>query len=404
MRTMNNQEPKQEDISINITRHYRPDLEFSIVSMGGLFEILQLYVEVEKMYYCVSGPTMIEAMFFRTKYSIILVPTIKIYPLLLPTINSGDTWVLKEKDVDLFGISFKWPSLMAADVVIKAKVYDHMHQITKTISTNVIRLQRNGEYIADKNSKRFSLFAEHIPDKADFVPEDNPIPLTPYLYKLATIDDFIAKVNVQEAKQLNEAAYQEIAKIFKTDMSGLGKLLSNDKPQGNPMFGATIHPSLAQQLIKVAKVLHSYLYPPSIPTKIPAITEVVMGNKYSFNNITGSIITVDSMLEQVTQNIKSASNVDEVDKEQLSNLIEQLKLELQKVPQTEKEKAEAVADSAKTITEASIKNPPNKETIKISAEGLRKAAENIGNVAPTVLTIASSIVKTVFHLVGIPLP
>lgn len=385
MRTLNN----QEDISINITRHYSPDLEFSIVSMGGLFEILQLYVDVEKMYHCVPGPEMIEAMFFRTKYSIILVPTIKIYPLLLPTINSGDTWVLKEKDVDLFGISFEWPSLMATDVVIKAKVYDHMRQITKTISTKVIRLQRNGEYIADK---------------ADFVPEDNPIPLTPYLYKLATIDDFIAKVNVQEAKQLNEAAYQEIAKIFKTDMSGLGKLLSNDKPQDNPMFGATVHPFLAQQLIKVAKVLHSYLYPPSIPTKIPAVTEVVIGDKYSFTNMPGSIITVGSTLEQVTQNIESASNVDEVGKEQLSNLIEQLKLELQKVPQTEKEKAKAVADSAKSITEASIKNPPNKETIKISAEGLRKAAENIDNVAPTVLTIASSIVKTVFHLVGIPLP
>lgn len=132
--------------------------------------------------------------------------------------------------------------------------------------------------------------------------------------------------------------------------------------------------------------------------------EIIMGNKISFGNITGSIVNVDAMLEQVTQNIGSASNVDEVVKKQLTELIEQLKGELQKTPPTKKEEAEALAASAKALVEAGTKAHPNKTTVQITADGLKKAAENIASATPTVLTIASGIVKTVFQLVGIPLP
>ncbi|MBL0345736.1 hypothetical protein [Candidatus Villigracilis affinis] len=120
-----------------------------------------------------------------------------------------------------------------------------------------------------------------------------------------------------------------------------------------------------------------------------------MGNQYSFGNITGSNINIDSTLEQVTQNIGSTKNIDETVKKQLAELIDQLKLELQKAPPMNKEDAEAIAESAKALIEASTKSQPNKTTVRITAEGLKKAAENIAGVMPTVLTIASGIVKTV---------
>ena len=248
----------RQDIAITITHHCRPRIEFSVVSIGGLYEILRLYVEVTRMYYCVPGPTMIEALFFSTNYTLTLVPTIRIYPLFPPTINSRDTWLLKEKDADLFGITFKWPGMMAVDVAIKAEVYDHVGKEKMTISSEIIRLQRNGEYIADKESKRFSLFADHVPEKADFVPDDNPIPLTPYLYKLVTIDGLIERVNVPEAMQLNKKAYHEIATLFRCDTTELEGLL-REKPKHDLMFGADIHPTFAARLIEIAPVLHSYL-------------------------------------------------------------------------------------------------------------------------------------------------
>lgn len=256
---MANRKQQKEDISITITRHYRPDVEFSIVSTGGLFEIIRLYVEVERMYHCVPGPILIEAMFFRTWYTLMLVPTIRVYPLLPPTINSGDTWLLKEKDVDLFGISFKWPSMMAVDVVIKAEVYDHMHKANRTISSETIRLQRNGEYIADKKSRRFAFFADHIPQRIDFVPDDNPIPLTPYLYKLVTIDGFIERVNIPEAAQLNREAYQEIASLFHCKTTAEFEDLLREKPFHDLMYEADVHPMIAERLIEIAPVLRRYV-------------------------------------------------------------------------------------------------------------------------------------------------
>ena len=132
--------------------------------------------------------------------------------------------------------------------------------------------------------------------------------------------------------------------------------------------------------------------------------EIVMGNKINFGNVTGSIVNVDSMLEQVTQMIGSSSNMDEMEKKQLTELIEQLKIELQKAPSTKKEEAEALAKSAKSLVEAGTKAQPNKTTVKITAEGLKKAAENIAGVMPAVLTIASGMIKIIFLLTGIPLP
>jgi len=132
--------------------------------------------------------------------------------------------------------------------------------------------------------------------------------------------------------------------------------------------------------------------------------EIIMGNKISIGNISGSIVNVDSMLEQVTQNINAANNVDEAIRKQLAELIEQLKIELQKIPPSNKEDVEALAESAKMLVEVSTKAQPNKTTVQINAEGLKRAAENIAAVMPTVVSIASGIIKTVFNLTGIPLP
>jgi small GTP-binding protein len=138
---------------------------------------------------------------------------------------------------------------------------------------------------------------------------------------------------------------------------------------------------------------------PKSPTQ-----EIIMGNKYIFGNITGSNINIESMLEQVAQNVGSAPNVDEAEKKQLVELIEQLKVELQKATPTKKEETDAIAESAKALVEAGTKAQPNKTTIQITAEGLKKASKNIASVMPTVLTITTSIIKTVFQIAGIPLP
>jgi len=154
-----------------------------------------------------------------------------------------------------------------------------------------------------------------------------------------------------------------------------------------------------EQIINVIGKIEGSLYLTQLSQK-----EVVMGNEYNFGDVSGSNINIDSILENVTQNIGAVNSIDNEAKKQLLELIEQLKTELQKLPQENKEDAETIADYTKSLVEASTKAQPNKKTIQITADGLKKAAENIAGVMPTVLAIATGIIKATFQFVGIPLP
>ena len=121
-------------------------------------------------------------------------------------------------------------------------------------------------------------------------------------------------------------------------------------------------------------------------------------------DLRGAILNIKSTLENVSQSISATPNADARTKEELVRLFDQLKMELQNVPPARVEQAEAVAESAKALVEASTREQPNKTTVKITAEGLKAAAENIATIMPTVLVIASAIVRTVSQFVGIPTP
>ena len=117
-----------------------------------------------------------------------------------------------------------------------------------------------------------------------------------------------------------------------------------------------------------------------------------------------SIVNIDSTLNNVNQTITAANDMDETTKRQLKELVEQLGAELKKTPENNAGDAEAVADAAKALVDAGTKPNPNKSTIQITADGLKKAAQNIASVMPAVLTIATGIVRTIYQLNGMPLP
>lgn len=232
----------KQEVAIVITNHYRHLVEFSIVSVGGLYEVLQMYVELLRMRRCVSGPLSTEAVAFRTNYSLILVPDVRSYPILAPTItNSRDGWILKGEDVDLFGIHFVWPQLMSAEVAIKVELFDHIRKEKKLISSDLILLERNGEK----------------PTEIDFIPEDNIISISPYLYKLLTVAGLVDKVKGEE--QLNRMAFNEIVSMFHSDPQGFSRLLDEHDDARDLIFGADAHPSIALRLLDVANTLRNYL-------------------------------------------------------------------------------------------------------------------------------------------------
>jgi internalin A len=78
---------------------------------------------------------------------------------------------------------------------------------------------------------------------------------------------------------------------------------------------------------------------------------------------------------------------------ELRQLLEQLQAELRNVPAEQAEDAEAVQDYANDAVAEATKEKPNGKKLEITGENLKKAAENLLSVAPTVAKIAAVLLQ-----------
>jgi hypothetical protein len=114
----------------------------------------------------------------------------------------------------------------------------------------------------------------------------------------------------------------------------------------------------------------------------------------------GAFVNIKSRLENVSQTIGTLPDGDPSTKAELERLVEELNEALQQVPPDKAEDAEAVAQSAEALVETATQEKPNRTMVEITGDGLKKAAQNLANVMPTVLTIATQIVHTVSEFVS----
>jgi hypothetical protein len=127
-----------------------------------------------------------------------------------------------------------------------------------------------------------------------------------------------------------------------------------------------------------------------------------MGDKITISgNIQNSILNIKSTLTNVQQSIGSMPAGDEAARQELQGLIDQLGQALENVPQSLKDEAEAVATAAQMLVENAKAEKPNKPLLQISGEGLKKASENLSQLAPTLVGIASQIVAAVMRMKGL---
>lgn len=127
-----------------------------------------------------------------------------------------------------------------------------------------------------------------------------------------------------------------------------------------------------------------------------------MADKYNLSgDFRGSIINIESTLENVQQSVGEIRSGDEDTRKELQNLVEQLAKELKKkVPPEKKEQVEAVAVTAKALVDQAKDEKPNRTMIQITGEGLKQAAKNVAEVMPAVVSIATQIVMAVGKLVS----
>jgi Zn-dependent M16 (insulinase) family peptidase len=126
-----------------------------------------------------------------------------------------------------------------------------------------------------------------------------------------------------------------------------------------------------------------------------------MGDQFEMSgDFRGAVINIKSTLKNVQQSIGDIPSGDDASKEDLKKLIQSLENTLEKAPQDKTEQAQAVAETAQALVEQAKKEKPNKTILQITGEGLKQAAQNLVEVMPAVVTIASQIVLAVGKLTG----
>jgi hypothetical protein len=130
-------------------------------------------------------------------------------------------------------------------------------------------------------------------------------------------------------------------------------------------------------------------------------TEATAGDVYNLSgDFGGAIVNINATLGHVSQAVNMMPNAEQSVKDELQQLIGQLKEALAHVPAGKEEEAEAVAETAQDLVQSATKEKPNKTKLRISAEGLKKAEETLATVMPAVLTIATQIVQVIGKYTG----
>jgi len=151
-------------------------------------------------------------------------------------------------------------------------------------------------------------------------------------------------------------------------------LVRGDRASGNPFFRISVLPDGRKIVRNNFRLIGS----PQSPLQI-------VGN----NNI----VNISSTLNSVHQFVQANLNVELSSKKELEKLLKDLEVALNEVPEENGDDAETVAEMAKSLIENATKGKPNKSLVQISSDGLKKAAENIANIAPKVLLTAQAIIS-----------
>jgi septation ring formation regulator EzrA len=114
----------------------------------------------------------------------------------------------------------------------------------------------------------------------------------------------------------------------------------------------------------------------------------------------GAVVNIKSTLTNVQQSVGDIRTDDQNAREELETLIGQLSEALQKVPAKNQEHAEAVAETAKALVDTAKAEKPNKTLVQVTAQGLKLAAQNLAEVMPSVVTLATRIAVIVSNIIN----
>lgn len=156
---------------------------------------------------------------------------------------------------------------------------------------------------------------------------------------------------------------------------------------------------------QVNDIIAEYLQKNPLVTNIYHGDHVVQqsgsGDTYNMSgDFRGAMINVKSTLSNVQQTISGMSTANDLEKQALQDSVTQLEQVLTNLPEINGEEAEAISQTTEALISMAAEEKPNKAMLKITGEGLKQAAQNLANIMPEVLTIATGIMTTVAKISG----
>jgi hypothetical protein len=109
----------------------------------------------------------------------------------------------------------------------------------------------------------------------------------------------------------------------------------------------------------------------------------------------------DSTIGDITVTLTSSRNASAADQHALEDLLAQLKTQLEQAHAQDPKNATAVQKLTNALVQEAETDEPNPTVLQVTAEGLKKAAENIAAVTPTVLGITTQIITHILRVVGL---
>ena len=120
-------------------------------------------------------------------------------------------------------------------------------------------------------------------------------------------------------------------------------------------------------------------------------------NKVEVSNVVGPV-NIQSRLDHVTQTVQQVQGWPNARREELTALLAELSASLQGVAEKRPDDAERVGKTAELVVAEATKAKPDRGFLSITVEGLKKAAEAVADITPTVLAVAGKVAAFVATL------
>lgn len=120
----------------------------------------------------------------------------------------------------------------------------------------------------------------------------------------------------------------------------------------------------------------------------------------NISGLSNSIVNTGTVSGSITNSVNlTGLSATDKEKAELTTLLQQLETEIKKLPANRQEEASLLMKRLSLISEELQGQKPDKEAVQFGLESLKKAAENIVAIAPTIMPLSVEIAKKVCSII-----